>query len=148
MKQLSLADKRKNLFVPSYHCHLLITVKWAPFWSSQSQQEASSIWVTYTNQQAMGWSTVFGLWIGSWTKVCCSRNGDRLPKAKKKLFVTPGKPSTSPGHLSCEPTHKNREHQGKFLKFSLDNKITSNFPQTTKWLQLIFTLIDCFRACL
>lgn len=148
MKQLSLADKRKNPFVPSYHCRLLITVKWAPFWSSQSQQEASSVWVTHINQQAMGWSTVFGLWIGSWTKVCCSRNGDRLPKAKKTLFVTPSKPSTSPGHLSSEPTHKNREHQEKFLKFSLDNKITSNFPQTTKWLQLIFTLIDCFRACL
>lgn len=57
-------------------------------------------------------------------------------------------PNTSPGQLFWHPTHKIREHHKKFLKFSPDNKMTSIFPQTTKRLQLIFTLIVCFRVYL
>lgn len=50
----------------------------------------------------------------------------------EKSYVTHENPNPSPQRLTWEPTHKIRERREKFLKFSPDNKITSNFPQTTK----------------
>lgn len=154
MKQLSLAVKREISVFP----FSLITAACWWLWSgcsfgplSHSREQAAAEPNTQTSKPGFDWKSEIQaldqllsksvLFLGMVT-------GCLKLRKKKMLSVTHDNPNMSPGQLFWDPTHKIREHHEKLLKFSPDNKMTSDFPQTSKWLQLIFALIDCFRVYL
>lgn len=125
MKQLLLGVQRE-ITVSSF-CLIIRacwSVKWKLFWSSESQQEANTLpWADWKSEiQTLEQLLDKGIVLETVT--------DCLELEKKlSHMTTPAQvPDTSPVSSLIKPG-ENREN---FLKLSLDNKITSNFPQTTK----------------